>query len=66
MPTDDLEIPTFSLPTALEQQLEQARRPDLERTGPASRNTDEAAVAERDNRGRIYPSRRLGSRKGAR
>lgn len=34
-------------------------------TGPRSTQTNEAAVAERDNHGRVFPSRRLG-RKGGR
>lgn len=65
MTTDDLDIPTFALPAELEQQLQAARRPALERTGPRSVIADDAAVAERDNRGQLFPSRRLG-RKGGR
>lgn len=62
MTTDDLDIPTFALPAELEQQLQAGRRPDLERTGPRSTRTDESAVAERDNHGRVFTSRRLGRR----
>lgn len=62
MNADDLNIPTFALPAKLEQQLQADRHPTLERTGPRSTTTNEAAVAERDNNGRIFPSRRLGRR----
>lgn len=65
MNADDLSMPTFALPKKLEQHLQADRRPALERTGPRSTTTNEAAVAERDNHGRVYPSRRLG-RKGGR